>query len=247
MADYNPFPVAKVVAIHPERHSLDCVCLDTGERFFGVTVLSGSASSEAVSASIPEPAPPQESWGIEPGDGATVLVVLARWPGITPWVLGFIPPPTAPGLNDPGRKADRHQSGWYHTVSPTGDMEMHHPSGSFVRMASDLGHENLDAFGPEGRWADNKNVDHLVGFVASIAGAGGAEVAKISVAPTTGAISLSTFANGASAAAIEIDPVAGTVAITTLPAALATLNGSPIVNGSVVCPYIQGPHPVPLA
>ncbi len=54
---------------------------------------------------------------------------------------------------DKNRRVDRHASGVYSTIDGAGNLEMHHPSSTFLRMATNPAHEDLSGHDFDKRWS----------------------------------------------------------------------------------------------
>lgn len=71
-----------------------------------------------------------------------------------PVVLGFLLPQVGQmTFSDKNRRVDRHVSGVYSTIDGAGSLEVHHPSGTYLRMAASPAHEDLTGQDFDGRWA----------------------------------------------------------------------------------------------
>lgn len=147
---------AKVLAVHPEAMAVD-VRLDDGRQLAGVPVLSQSASMDSGSRDLPDPT------------DNTVLAVVDFVAGDRPLVLGFLfPRGNACAFTD-NRAFNVHHSGAYYTVTAAADMEVFHPSGAFVRIASDVGHEDLSQKDYQGLFKVGKNTGRSVSIVLGFA------------------------------------------------------------------------------
>lgn len=134
-----------VVAVHPERRTVDIVFTDTGMPVAEVTV-AGSVSSDGGSWNVPSVAKPQSLAGqaSPPATGRT-LIALVDSLGGRPVVVGFTAPSGGQmGFSQQDREVHRHSSGTYWTVAPDGSFEIFHPSGSVFRIGTGP-HEPLGA------------------------------------------------------------------------------------------------------
>lgn len=143
---------AKVIAVHPERHTVDIVFSDTGQRVAEVQVI-GDAGSDAGSWSVPNvPKPTSEATPDVLTSGRNLVAAVATVAGI-PVVTGFLRPEgTQMTFSEQNRTVRRHASGAYTTIAPDGSIEVFHPSGAFLRIGSG-GHQDLAAISADGNWS----------------------------------------------------------------------------------------------
>lgn len=185
----NVLKIAKVVAVHPESHSVDLVVLDDDRHLAGVKVMSGSASSTAGVAALVKPAAQDEAdpFSAQNGSGRDVFAVLAFYNEL-PVVLGFLYPSVAECLfPDYDRYMNRTASDVYFTVDGKGNAELFHPAGAFVRIAETPGHEDLRGKDVNGKFDPARNADKQVHI--HIEQAGGTAI--LDIAPN-GAITISS-------------------------------------------------------
>lgn len=136
---------AIVVACHPEDHSVDLVMCDDGARLSGVPVMSPNASARSGGVDMPEVPKKADKWDITQRDGQDMEALVAIMGRGNPLVVGFIYPQVSQmTFKDKQRKFQRHQSDVYHTVDGSGNMELYHPSGAYVRIAESPDHEDLE-------------------------------------------------------------------------------------------------------
>lgn len=152
---------AKVVAIHPESNQVDVVCLRTGARYAGVRVLSPVATGQTGTANLHMP-DCTNGYDSENTGKRDVVAGICFYREV-PFVVGFLYPEVSECLFDRNDfKVDRHASDVYSTVDANGDMELHHPSGAYVRIAQDPAHEDLTGKDYDGIWAIKRNTDKRV-------------------------------------------------------------------------------------
>lgn len=157
--------------------------------------------------------PDVEHSGTDSATGARELFCALAPLGIGRWaIVGFLPGAKRPSMFADGRTMTRQSNGAYVTSDKTGNMELYHPSGTFIRIGTP-GHESLLG----------KDLDEQFDIPANTASA-----------PT---ITIGLAAGGVSKGSITIDPdgtlsitTDGTVAITT---ATLTLTGDLEVTGAV--------------
>ena len=146
-----------VVATHPEDHSVDLVMADDGSRMIGVQVLTPNGSTR--SGSIDMPAVPEKAnkWDISKITGQDQLAIVG-FLGTNPVVLGFLYPQVNQMLfSDPKRKIERHQSDVYKSIDGDGNIELHHPSGLYVRIGETPDHEDLGGKDIDQKFQQDRN------------------------------------------------------------------------------------------
>lgn len=175
--------LARVVATHPEDHSVDLVMVDDGSRFAAAPVCAIGASSNTGLSDLPQPAATAGEWSLSERTEREMRAVVAFMGPNSPIVVGFLFPQVNGVLfADQNRRVDRHASDWYTTVDGSANFEAHHPSGTYVRVATAPDHEDLTGNDFDGNWALKNNTGaaaHLQVVVAN----GGAVKAKIHISP----------------------------------------------------------------
>lgn len=234
--------LAKVVAIHPESNCVDVVVLRTGARLAAVRVLSATATGQTGIANLHLP----DCTGGYDSDntGKRDIVAALEYYREMPFVVGFLYPEVSECLfARPDFKVDRHASDVYHTINANGDMELHHPSGAYVRIAESPAHEDLTGQDYDGIWSIQRNTGRAVHI--HIEQAGG--VASVNIDPAgnidiihDGNLTAATGGNLSASVGGNISATAGGTATVTsggameLNAPLITLNAPNIVlNGAL--------------
>lgn len=156
--------LARVVAVHPESNMVDLVMLVDNRRVPGVRVMSHDASSTSGTIGLPKPGaqalPNPYSAPLPTG---RELVACVAYYDAVPVVQGFLFPQVAECLfADPERVLARTPSDFYHTVDGKGNAEWFHPSGAYLRIATDPAHEDLTGADFNGRFAATRNAGNAV-------------------------------------------------------------------------------------
>lgn len=173
--------LARVVAVHPERNKVDLVMLADNRRVPGVRVMSGEASTTSGRVGMPTPSAqalpdPYDA----PGKSKVDVIACVGYYDGQPVVQGFLFPEVAECLfADQERFLHRTPSDFYHTVDGKGNAEWFHPSGAFIRIATDPAHEDLTAKDFDKKFSPKRNADAKVHI--HIEQAGG--VAAVDIAP----------------------------------------------------------------
>ena len=176
------FRKAIVVMCHPEDHSVDLVMCDDGARLSGVPVLSPNASARSGGIDMPEmPEKTGEAkWDITERHGQDMEAMVAMMGAGNPVVVGFMFPQVSQmTFKDKKRRFDRHQSDAYSTVDGNGNIEIYHPSGTYVRIAETTSHEDLEKKNFDENLALDRNKDRKVSIHLSA----GKNRASITVSP----------------------------------------------------------------
>lgn len=146
-----------VVAVHPERRTVDLVYADTGQPV-GEVNLSGWVSSDGGHWHIPSvPKPESTATQSSPPQTGRQLIALVDHVGSRPVVVGFLTPPeTQMAFTEQDREVHRHSSGAYTTIAPDGSIETYHPSGAYFRIGTGA-HQNLGPVSRENAWKEVAN------------------------------------------------------------------------------------------
>jgi hypothetical protein len=150
--------VAIIVETHPEDHSVDLVMLDDGSRHIGVQVLAQNASARTGTLDMPKIVPPGDKWDITKTNGQDMKAVVA-FVGRTPVVVGTLfPQVNQVLLKDPEARRYRHQSDVETLIDGAGNMQITHPSGTYIRIGETTAADTL-----AGKHADDNATDRNTG------------------------------------------------------------------------------------
>ena len=148
--------IGRVTAVHHEDHSVDLVMVDDGSRLTGVQVLAVGASSNTGVVNLPEPVATPDKWDLTQRTSRDASAVVGMVG--TAWVVvGFLMPQVSQMTFAAGRYVNRLASDVYTSVDGNGNIELHHPSGAYIRLAETPGHEDLAGQNFDGNWALTKN------------------------------------------------------------------------------------------
>lgn len=159
-----------VVEVHHEDHSVDLVMCDDGSRLVGVPVLSQSGSARTGSVDLPEVPKKANKWDITQRDGQDMEAMVGFMGRGNPVVVGFMLPQVSQMTFKDGRRFNRHRSDVYTTITESGDMEVYHPSGAYVRIAENLEHEDLSKQNFDESLELDRNKDRKVGMRVKLGG-----------------------------------------------------------------------------
>lgn len=183
--------LARVVFVHPERNKVDLVFLADNRRVAGVRVMAGEASSSSgrVGLATPDAQHLADPYDAPAKSGRDMIACVAYYDG-QPIVQGFLFPEVSECLfTDPDRFLHRTASDFYHTVDGNGNAEWFHPGGSYIRIGTTPGHEDLKGKDFDKKFNPKRNADKKVHI--HIEQAGG--VASVDIAPN-GAMVITTAA-----------------------------------------------------
>ncbi|MDR3515185.1 MAG: hypothetical protein P4M00_05170 [Azospirillaceae bacterium] len=147
--------IAQVVAVHPDRRTLDLVFTDDGWHAAEVPVSSGMAHSDGGIWAVPSvKAPVSEgaSGGLAAAGARSLLAVCGFIDHTRPLVLGFVSPQGSQmSFAEQDRAIYRHATGAYATIAPDGSIEANHPGGAYLRIGSGA-HQDLAPLAADGNW-----------------------------------------------------------------------------------------------
>ena len=235
--------LAKVVRAYPDGHSVDLVMYDDNSPVTNVQVLSGSASSRSGASGLIAPtSPPDGEWGNQDSGDEDMIACVAFMRG-HPVVMGFLRPQVNQiSFADKNRISYRFPSDVYVTCDGSGNFELSHPGGAFIRIATDPAHESLTGKDFDKKWKRDRNTDAKTHI--HIEQGGG--VASLNIDPDGNidlkhAGNLTTETGGNLSATVSgnatVD-VSGTTDVTSggnlsITAPLITLNGNTVINGTL--------------
>lgn len=247
--------LARVVKVHWESHSVDLVMSVDGRAMSGVRVMSPMASTDSGLSDLAMPVAgnPLGLKAVKDNE-RDVLAVVSYFNGL-PVVLGFLHPRASQILfKDQERMIDRHASDVYKTIDKNGNMELRHPSGLYIRIATDTAHEDLTGKDFNKKWKITKNTDKQVHLhIEQAGGKATLDIAPDGAIAITTATTVSVNATGnatvTSGGNVEVNAT-GTAKV--ISGGKATVKGSAIdldagamkgvVQGDCVCSFTGQPH-----
>ena len=236
----NGIFVARVIAVHAHDHSLDVELVYDGSRLTGVPLLAPMISTSSGLADMHSPE--GNDWGKSGSKTRDMFAVVMNTPGGF-IALGFLAHQVSQMMFDRTNfKVDRHASDVYQTIDQSGNVEIAHPSGTFLRIGTSPAHEDLTGKDFDKLWKVTRNTDKQVYLSVTVANTGGVK-ASFQIAPNgdvslTHTGSLTIQAGGdvliqsdskatAMAASIDLDTSTG-------------MKG--VVQGDCICAYTGAPH-----
>jgi hypothetical protein len=217
MTGFDGLMLARVVKFHPHDGSCDCALYASGARVTAVPVLCGMVSSSSGVVDFHQP----EGVGFDgPTSGKRDIIAVLGAVSGQPVVIGFLAPPVSQVLfQRENFRVDRHASDVYSTIDKDGNVELAHPSGTFLRIATDPEHEDLAGQDYDRQWAISRNTAKAPWVSLTVAN-GGAVKASLRISPT-GDVTLANEGD------ITVES-AGSVSIT---APTVTVNADVAING----------------
>jgi hypothetical protein len=149
--------LAIVTAVHSARRSCDIVFTDSWMPVAEVKLLDSLVGSDFGDWDIPPvPLPTSIATIASPPQlPARQIIAVVDDANGRPIVTGFLHPSGGQmAFDQDGRKVYRHASGAYWTISPVGDIELWHPSGTFVRIGAGAAHEPLAQYSVDNAWTE---------------------------------------------------------------------------------------------
>lgn len=131
-----------VTAVHPEDHSVDIVLSD-GRRLTGIQVMTPNGSTRSGIFDMPAVPAKKDKWDITTETGQDQIALVDEMDGL-PVVVGFLfPQINQMTFDDAQRRITRHQSDVLTSIDASGNIQIQHPSGFFIRIAETTTLENL--------------------------------------------------------------------------------------------------------
>ena len=212
-----------VVATHPEDHSVDLVLAD-GRRLTGVQVSTANGSTRSGTFDMPAVPEKKDKWDITQLTGQDQIAMVAFVDGI-PIVTGFLFPQVSQmTFADPKMKVMRHQSDVMTSIDGDGNIQIAHPSGTYIRIGETPDKVDMAAKNTDASLAVDRNTGRKVNIRIGLAGG----VLELTMTPE-GAVSLKA-AKGVTIEAGE--PVLIKAPSVTIDAADTTLTGNLDVQGA---------------
>lgn len=209
--------VGRVIKVHQRDNSLDIQLSCDDSVLTGVPLIGPMMTSSSGLVDMHHP-----EGNTQDGPGSKTrdcCVIVARTNGGF-IALGFLSlQVNQMAFNRKNFKVSRHASDVYNTIDDSGNIELSHPSGTFVRVATSPAHENLDGQDADGLWSANRNKSAKVWLSVVVANDSGV-MADIKIDPSGNVTLLNK----------------GDLTITTkgdaiLTAKSVTINGKTTING----------------
>lgn len=225
---------ARVVRLYHD--SADVVFVDDGFHAPRVPLLRGFMTSDAGTFDQPEPTPVTDELRLNDSSGRVMMAVIGFVKGY-PVILGTLAPATCAMLFEANRYVHRLPSDVVVTGDPDGNVEVFHPSGTYIRIGENPAHDDLTGKDLNKRFKLTRNTERAVGLTAVIAN-GGEERARLQVDPSgnvvldhDGNLQVETRGNAAIDVTGALDADVGGAA--TVTAASLTINAPTTINGNL--------------
>ena len=225
-----------VVATHPEDHSVDVVLSD-GRRLAGVQVLTPNGSARSGTFDMPAVPPKSgDKWDVTKSNGQD-QIALVEFVNEAPVVVGFLyPQVNQMTFADPKLRYQRHQSDVAWSIDGDGNIQLDHPSGTYVRIGEVPDRVDLAGKNTDKNLAADRNTGRRVNVRIGLAGG----VLELTMTPD-GAVSLKC----AQSVSIEAgQPVTVKAPQVTLDTPQTHVTGDVTVDGDVVASGISLVHHV---
>lgn len=160
-----------VVATHPEDYSVDLVLSD-GRRLSGVQVMTPNGSARTGTFDLP--AMPEKSgnakWDITQPHGQD-QIAMVEFVGEVPVVVGFLYPQVSQmTFRDPKLRFQRHQSDVAWSIDGDGNIQLDHPSGTYIRIGESPDRVDLAAGNADKSLGVDRNTGRKVNIRVGLAG-----------------------------------------------------------------------------
>lgn len=148
------FEFARVYAVHPESHTVDCLVISDGRRMPGVRVGSPFASGASGTVDLPEPVlGPGDDPALAPIGPREMFAVLVFGRGGMAVCPCFVYPHVAQTMfAEANLRLSRHVSGVYTLTDTSGNTEWRHPSGTRLRVGATADFKPLAGQDFDGIW-----------------------------------------------------------------------------------------------
>ncbi len=159
-----------VVATHPEDHSVDLVMTDNGARLIGVQVMTPNGSTRSGTVDLPAVPAKKDKWDITRQTGQD-MIAMVDTVGRSPVVTGFLYPQVNQMLSkDPRRFSYRHQSDVQMGIDGDGNIQIDHPSGTYIRIGEAADREETAGANADGNAKADRNTGRKVNVRIGLAG-----------------------------------------------------------------------------
>lgn len=223
--------IGTVVATYPSGNSVD-VQMDDGTPL-NMQVLCGFGGSDFGCVDMPSIglADDDSRWSFKSKPPRKVRAVVAMLDGV-PVCIGFLlPQENEISFDRKNFRIARHASDVYTSIDENANIELAHPSGTFLRIATSAAHEDLTGADVDKLWNIDTNTDKLVNVQLTVANGGNVK-ASINIDPDgniaiehAGNLSVTTAGD----AAVNVD---GNAAVTVGGDLNADVTGSAELNAS---------------
>jgi hypothetical protein len=207
----NPAPSLQlgiVVAVYPQGQSIDVLLPDSGSRLTNIQVMMASGSDTTGTVDLPDPGLPTDDtrWSYALTAKRNIIAVLASYKGI-PMCIGFIMPQVGQmTFAQKNRRIMRHASDVYSSIDQYGNIEVAHPSGTYIRIGTSPAHEDLTGKDFDGEWKIGANTATAPYLNVSIAN-GGVLQAQLQIDPQGNTTLAATTTTVVSAGGITLNGV----------------------------------------
>jgi hypothetical protein len=177
---------ARVLRAYPEQYAVDLWYPDNGTMQAGVQVATPFAGTDYGWADLPRPDEVDDADAGQYGSERYVIAVTAATHSGVAVVIGFLFPQVSQilfaGEGEERKAVHRKASHVYSSHSDGGDSEWYHPSGTYVRVAENPEHEDLEGQDFDSTFQTTRNTEKRVHITVVVAN-GGEEKARLHIDP----------------------------------------------------------------
>lgn len=173
--------MGRVIMVHQHDNSLDIQLVFDGSRLTGVPLMVPVMTTSSGVSDMHHPE--GNDWDAPGSRTRDIYVIVSRTDGGY-IALGYISPQVNQMMFDrKDFKIDRHASDVYSTISSGGEVEIAHPSGTFIRIGEKYDHEDLTAQDVDGLWLINRNLHKKPGMRVQIKNQDSGTMAVLTIKP----------------------------------------------------------------
>lgn len=181
----------KVTAVYAKAHAVDVVMNKDARQLSAVTVLCGMVSTASGSVDLHTPGAPSKPYDVQNTEGLNIWAAVAMFADL-PVVIGFKAPELGEMTFDRVNfKITRHPSDVYTSIDDDGNVEVFHPSGTYLRIGEATAHEDLTGQDFDKRFAIKRNMDKAPHVFLAVRNGGEAKV-SLDLKPDGGAALIAT-------------------------------------------------------
>jgi len=201
---------AKVCGVHNGANAVDLLMLRNGQAIPMVQCMCDLSGTDFGESGLVAPTVTDPNNEYDPqASGNRDIIACVGFVGKRPIVLGFVYPQVCQMLFDESvfsARIKRDPSDVYCYTDDNGNFEFYHPSGTYLRIATDTTHKDLTGLDLDGKWKISKNTSAAVHVHLEVHN-GGATKATVDIDPSgnitsTNAGNLTATVNGSGGATI---------------------------------------------
>lgn len=169
-----------IVGTNAGDQSYDVLMLDNGAQLVGVQMLSKNATDRSGTFDMLDIPVKADKWDVSGGDSNTYTRAVIGFSSGHPFVHGFLPPQiNQMAFDDPKMRINRHTSDVITSIDGDGNVELAHPSGTYIRIGETPDHVDLSGKNADASLKVDRNTERKVNVRVALAG----NVVKLTMTP----------------------------------------------------------------